>query len=225
MVYFPLLSVAPEYFDRHRGAAMGFILSGAGVGGLILSPTIRALLSATGARWTLRSMGVANFVITLPLALTAAPGRSVVRRPTLVNMAIAKKPTFILQCLTAILQASGNFVPLTFLPEFSTTIGYSVSFAATLLAINNGVNTVSRILMGFAADQLGRQNTLVLGVLGSAISVVSLWLASASNGDKVPWVSFVVIYGILAGAFPMLKPLLLVAYVQVEKLIYFFFPV
>lgn len=32
MMYFPILSVAPEYFDQHRGSAMGVILSGAGVG-------------------------------------------------------------------------------------------------------------------------------------------------------------------------------------------------
>ena len=204
MMYFPLLSVAPEYYDRHRGAAMGFILSGAGVGGLVLSPTFRALLSAVGARWTLRIMAIANFIIALPLTLSAAPGRNTVRRPTLVNMAIAKKPAFILQSLAAVLQASGNFVPMTFMPEFSTTIGYSVSFAATLLAINNGVNTVSRILMGFAADHLGRQNTLVLGVLGSAVSVISLWLASATDGSKITWVSFVVIYGILAGTLVLL---------------------
>ncbi|KAL1956607.1 hypothetical protein VTO42DRAFT_6954 [Malbranchea cinnamomea] len=114
-------------------------------------------------------------------------------------MSIAKKPAFILQALVSLLQASGNLVPMTFLPEFSTTIGYSVSFAATLLAINNGVNAVSRILMVFVADQLGRQNTLVLGVIGGAVSVLSLWMASATDGDKLPWLIFVIVYGVLAG--------------------------
>ena len=166
-----------------------------------MSPIVRLLLSTVGARWALRIMGIAFFITTLPIAIYAAPSRSVARRPTLVNMAIAKKPAFILQSLAALLQASGNFVPMTFLPEFSTTIGYSVSFAATLLAINNGVNAVSRVLMGFTADQLGRQNTLVLGVIGSAVSVLSLWMASASDGDKVPWLIFVVVYGVLAGMY------------------------
>lgn len=35
MIYFPIFSVVPEYFDAHRRSAMGFILSGSGVGGLI----------------------------------------------------------------------------------------------------------------------------------------------------------------------------------------------
>ncbi|KAF3898704.1 MFS domain-containing protein [Trichophyton interdigitale] len=205
MVYFPILSVAPEYFDRHRGAAMGFILSGASIGGLVLSPLVRTFLGVIGVRWTLRAMALANMVITLPVAISAPPSRSMARRPTLVNIRLAKKPAFILQSLAALLQASGNFVPMTFLPEFSTVVGYSVSFGATLLAVNNGINAVSRVLMGVTADKLGRQNTLVLGVAGSAASVWCLWLAAAVNGGKAAWLTFVVVYGILA-AFNALFP-------------------
>ncbi|KAM5452031.1 hypothetical protein MaudCBS49596_003381 [Microsporum audouinii] len=215
MVYFPILSVAPEYFDRRRGAAMGFILSGASIGGLILSPLIRALLDIIGARWTLRAMALANLMITLPVAISAPPSRSMTRRPTLVNIRLAKKPAFILQSLAALLQASGNFVPMAFLPEFSTVIGYSMSLGATLLAVNNGVNAVSRVLMGVTADKLGRQNTLVIGVLGSAASVWCLWLAAAVNGGKAPWLSFVIVYGILAEIFGVH------AYASVNGFLYF----
>lgn len=200
MFYYPLLSVAPEYFDGRRGAAMGFILSGAGVGGLIQSPTIRALLSAVGARWTLRILAIAYFTITLPIALTAAPSRSMVRRPTHISMAIARRPAFLFQVCAAVLNASGNFVPIAFLPEYSTTIGYSVSFAASLLAIQNGVNAIARVVMGFASDRLGRQNTLIVGAFGSAISVWVLWMISATTGGgKAIWIVFVVIYGIVSG--------------------------
>ncbi|EZF31893.1 hypothetical protein H101_04516 [Trichophyton interdigitale H6] len=226
MVYFPILSVAPEYFDRHRGAAMGFILSGASIGGLVLSPLVRTFLGVIGVRWTLRAMALANMVITLPVAISAPPSRSMARRPTLVNIRLAKKPAFILQSLAALLQASGNFVPMTFLPEFSTVVGYSVSFGATLLAVNNGINAVSRVLMGVTADKLGRQNTLVLGVAGSAASVWCLWLAAAVNGGKAAWLTFVVVYGILA-AFNALFPTTITeifgvhAYASVNGFLYF----
>ncbi|TPX20145.1 hypothetical protein DIZ76_016033 [Coccidioides immitis] len=204
MLYFPLLSIAPEYFDQHRGLAMGFILSGAGVGGLILSPTVRILLDNFDARWSLRILALANLAITFPIAFFAPPSRSTIRRPTLVNPAIVKKPAFILQSFAALLQASGNFVPMTFLPEFSTVLGYSVSFGATLLAINNGVNAVS-----------------------SAVSVLGLWLAAANTGDKTFWVMFVVIYGILAGGYNALFPTTVTdvfgvhAYASVNGFLYF----
>lgn len=101
--------------------------------------------------------------------------------------------------MAALLQASGNFVPLTFLTTFSTTLGYTSSFAAVLLAVHNGVNTASRILLGALADYIGRQNMIVLGMVGSAASVWGLWLAAATGGGKAPWIAFVVGYGILAG--------------------------
>ena len=199
MLYFPLISVAPEYFDRRRGSAMGLVLSAAGLGGLVYSLAIRVLLDRLGARWTLRIMSLENLMVGLPIAVAALPGRSVERRPTLVNWRIAKKPAFILQALAAMLQASGNFVPMTFTPEFSIALGYTAAFGAVLLSINNGVNAVSRILTGVLADAFGRQNVLILSVVGSAISVLVLWLGAAMEGVKGLWVAFVVLYGVLAG--------------------------
>ena len=199
MLYFPILAVAPEYFDAHRGSAMGFILSASGVGGLIYAPLSRVLLAKIGIRWTLRMLGIVNFAIALPIAWSTPAPRSTTRRPTLVNMSIARKPTFILQAVAAMSQAAGNFVPLTFLSQFSTTLGYTAAFGASLLAINNGVNTASRIMMGFIADVVGRQNTLMVSLLGSAITVVAFWLASATEDDMSLWIAFVVTYGVFAG--------------------------
>ncbi len=41
MLYFPLLGPAPEYFTRHRATAMGLILSGGGIGGLVLGSMLQ----------------------------------------------------------------------------------------------------------------------------------------------------------------------------------------
>lgn len=70
---------------------------------------------------------------------------------------------------------------------------------AALLSVNNAVNTVSRIAMGFIADVAGRQNTLVLSVIGSAICVAVFWLSSAYSDDMGLWLTFVVTYGLFAG--------------------------
>jgi len=227
MLYFPILSVAPEYFDSRRGAAMGIILSGAGLGGLALAPIIRVLLESVGVRWTLRALGLLNLIIGLPIAWSASPSRSSTRRPTLVNISIAKKPAFILQVLAALLQASGNFVPLTFLPDFSVALGYTAAFGALLLSINNGVNSASRILMGFVADIAGRQNTLVVSVLLSAISVWVLWLGAATAANQGLWIAFVVVYGLTAGGYNALFPTTITevfgvqSYASVNGFVYF----
>jgi MFS family permease len=199
LLYFPVLSVAPEYFDAHRGSAMGFILSAAGLGGLCYAPITRILLTKMGIRWALRILGITSLAIAVPIVWTTPPSRSLTKRPTLVNLSIAKKPAFILQAIAAMFQAGGNLVPLNFLSEFSTRLGYTAAFGAALLAINNGINIASRIIMGFIADVAGRQNTLAISVLGSAITVVAFWLASAMENDMGLWIAFVVTYGVFAG--------------------------
>lgn len=127
LLYFPVLAVAPEYFDAHRGSAMGFILSAAGVGGLVYAPAARVMLEKMGAAWSLRILGLANLVIAIPVVLGTPQSRSLVKRPTLVDVKLAKRLTFILQALAAMSQAAGNLVPLTFLPEFSTRLGYTAA--------------------------------------------------------------------------------------------------
>lgn len=186
---------------------MGFILSGAGIGGLIFSPMIRALLTAIGPRWTLRALAFMNLLIALPIAVTASPSRFIGRRPTHVDLKLAMKPAFILSVGAAFLQAGGNGLPLTFLPEYSVALGYSAGFGATLLAINSGVNSVSRVMTGYAGDRFGRQNTLILTVVLCVASVLGFWLQSTySGGNKVLWLLFVVFYGAAGGGYNALFP-------------------
>ena len=178
---------------------MGIILSAAGAGGLAYSLSLPVLLQHVGARWTLRIMALENLFVSLAVGLYAQPNRNASRSSSMVDIAIIKKPAFILQAIAALLQAAGNFVPMTFTPEFSGFVGYSVGFGAVLLAINNGVNAVSRVLTGILADAFGRQNVLIMSVVGSAISVLVLWSIAAEERAKETWLSFVIIYGVLAG--------------------------
>ncbi|KPI40894.1 putative transporter ESBP6 [Cyphellophora attinorum] len=227
LLYFPMLAVAPEYFDAHRGSAMGVVLSGAGLGGLTFAPLTRALLAKVGAAWTLRALGGISGVLGLAISLATPQSRSVARRPTLVNWAVARKPTFILSALAGMSQAGGNFVPLTFLPEFTVRLGYSATFGASLLAILNAVNTVSRIGFGFLADMTGRQNTLILSVLASSAVVVAFWLNAAWETSSGMWIAFVVSYGVFSGGYNSLFPTTVVdifgtqAYASVNGFLYF----
>lgn len=207
MLYFPIVSAAPEYFTAHRGSAMGFMLSGAGIGGLVFSPLIRALITAIGPRWTLRCLCLLNLLIALPIAVVASPSRFVGLRPTHVNLKLALKPAFLLSVGAAFLQAGGNGMPVTFLSQYSVALGYSAGFGATLLAVSNGINSVGRVLTGYVGDKCGRQNTLILTAVLSVISVLGFWLSStASGGNKVLWILFVVFYGACGGGFNALFP-------------------
>ncbi|KAI0320052.1 MFS general substrate transporter [Amylostereum chailletii] len=202
LLYYPILSLTPPYFDRHRGFAMGIVLAGSGVGGLVLAPALHQLLETVGIQWTLRILGLWNAAVCIPIAC-------VVRRPpgyrnaTRLNLALATRGTFLLQSLGAFLQAAGNVIPLYYLTTYSTSVlSYSSSTGSVLLAINSAVNSVSRISMGFLADYVGRQNTMVLSVILSAVSVFALWL----DATRPRFAAFIVFYGVYAGGYNALFP-------------------
>ncbi|KAJ8463277.1 hypothetical protein ONZ45_g17640 [Pleurotus djamor] len=73
---------------------------------------------------------------------------------------------------------------------------------STLLAVNSGVNSASRIAMGILADKVGRQNTLIGGVILSALSVLAVWY----NAPRAQFVAFTILYGIYAGGYNALLP-------------------
>ena len=99
MLYYPMTSLTPPFFDKHRGFAMGIALSGSGAGGLVFAPVTQALIDRYGAPVTLRILGVWNFVVLIPISfiIRRPPGYSPVRP----SFALAKRGAFILQVRTA----------------------------------------------------------------------------------------------------------------------------
>ncbi|PYH97585.1 MFS general substrate transporter [Aspergillus ellipticus CBS 707.79] len=220
-VYFPLLAPAPQYFTNHRATAMGFILAGGGMGGLVLSPVIRALLSSVGGRWTLRIYAAFSLIAGLPIAwavprsrLVAASTAEGPERPkTHVSRELASRSTFIFSVVAAFLQAAGAQLPLSFIPSYTVGLGLSASAGADLLAASNAINAVSRVLTGYAGDRLGRQNTLVMTLFLASASVFTFWLTSVltatSSSSNSLWLAFIVLYSFSAGGYYALFPALI----------------
>jgi MFS family permease len=201
MLYYPMTSLTPQFFDKHRGFAMGIALSGSGAGGLVFAPVTQALFDRWGASATLRILGVWNFIVLIPISfiIRRPPGYSPVRP----SLALAKRGTFILQLFTAFLQAAGNIIPLYYLPLYSTAVlGFSPQTASVLLAVNNAANSVARVTTGLLADYVGRQNTMIACVCFSGASVLTLWF----DAERGRFLAFVVLYGIGSGGYSALLP-------------------
>jgi MFS family permease len=98
MLYYPVISLTPVFFDRHRGFAMGIAMAGSGAGGLVLAPVTQALLVRYGAPVTLRILGVWNFVICVAISFVIRPHPAY--KPIRPSLALAKRGAFILQVRT-----------------------------------------------------------------------------------------------------------------------------
>jgi MFS family permease len=212
MVYLPPVVCAPPYFSTHRGIAMGVIFSGTGIGGLVMGPLTDALISSLGWRWAVRILGFLNLAFASaasfmvkehPLYSKNATGAGSSRTLS-VSLLTSKK--FILQILGSGLQSAGYLIPLVYMSSYARTLGYSESTGAVFIGVNNGVNALFKIILGYGADRIGRINMIVICCLISMASVFGLWLVP----ERGTYVTFIVIYGIFSGAIIALLPACLV---------------
>ncbi|OQU96552.1 hypothetical protein CLAIMM_02620 [Cladophialophora immunda] len=235
--YMPAVTVAPTWFTARRGLAMGIILSGTGIGGVVWAPILHALVTKTGFRNSLRISAAVAFVLisaAAPVmrweAAAARRFRAEARRPSgivglfkipLVDYRIARSRTFLAQGLGAALQSAAYYTPVFFFASYARTLGYSSATASNFIALSNAANAVGKITIGHAADRIGRLNALFLTTAISAIAALGLWipssLSSTQSEGRNLFIAFTVLYGIFASAYVSLFPTSLVELFGVQN--------
>ncbi|KAJ7314497.1 major facilitator superfamily domain-containing protein, partial [Mycena albidolilacea] len=207
LYYFPILTIAPTYFDRHRSFAMGCILSGSGIGRLVMAPVLQVLLDRCGFRRALCILALWNFVVRITVAYVIRRRSGFGTTPrTRLNMVLVSSPQYVVEVLRKALCRRVSFIRGPARPDHSLTDDLrdccSLSTGSLLLAINSGVNSISRIGTGVLADGVGRQNTMICSTILSALSVFALWYHVA----RERFIVSVIMYGIYAGGYNALLP-------------------
>ena len=231
LTYMPAVTVAPTWFTARRGLAMGIVLAGTGVGGVLWAPVLRALNEKIGFRNTLRVSSCVSFtlILTAGSVLTWEPntkqriqtenaamsGRRNLFQVPLVDWRVAKTKKFVAQALGASLQSAAYYTPVFFFASYAKTLGYSESTGANFIALSNAANATGKVAIGYFADRYGRLNSLLLTTAISAVTVLGLWLPSTrseggENAGRGLFVAFTILYGIFASAYVSLFPTALV---------------
>jgi MFS family permease len=147
------MSISPQWFVKRRGFAMGVMVSGSGIGGLIMPFVMTHLNESLGGAWCYRVLGIITFVISLlsTLLLREKPGAHKVKKTNLkeiIDLSVCKDKKFIIWCIAGNLSMMSYFVPAFYLPSHATKIGLSPSQGSVLVAVFSAVNVVGRILSG-----------------------------------------------------------------------------
>lgn len=237
--YIPAVTVAPTYYTNRRALALGIILSGTGIGGLVWAPLLQKLNEHIGFRNTLRVSGAVCSASVLAAATVMdwdpttkahladenarlaarAHGTGVIGflrklyHIPLVNWHIARSAKFASEVVANFLHAAAYFTPLFFLSAYAKTLGFSASEGATFIAVNNVASSVGRIIIGIAADRYGRINLLVVSTAISAAAALAFWLPSTAvpaSAARGLFITFAVINGATTGAFTSLFPATLI---------------
>jgi MFS family permease len=126
--------------------------------------------------------------------------------------------------LSAIFQSAAYYTPVFFTVACGKSLGYSDDQGANLTAVSNACNAIGKIAVGFVADRIGRVNLFFLTTFSSALVTAAFWVSSTVIGQaneaaaRGLFVTFTVMYGLLASAYISLFSSVLIELFGAEQL-------
>ncbi len=196
LLQFPAFAAVLQYFDKNRGAAIGVVVSGSSVGGIIIPIAVSKMLndSPLGFGWTVRIIG---FLILpfMAFSLLTVTARLPPRKTTFWIPSAFRDPTFLLLSVSLFFGFMGVFTPIFFLPTYAVSRGMDPTLAGYLSAILNASSTFGRIIPGVLADKYGRIN--VYGIGGIVTGVVIFCFNSAETNAAL--IVYSVVFGFTSG--------------------------
>lgn len=222
LVYTPTMGAVQPWFVRHRGLASGLSSAGIGAGTLAL-PLLAALwIDAWGWRSGMRAMAatVAVLGIASTLCLEKNPAARGVgpdgdptpkgvgdRHTPLPGMSLreaVRSREFLWLYLATVAAAPVMFTPFAHVSAHARDLAVPASLAVGLVGLIGIGSLVGRFAIGWLADRLGRQRTLVLMMALLGASYLFWLLAPGYPLLAVFAVSFGLCYG---GIVSLLPPL------------------
>lgn len=175
LIQFPCMAAVMQYFDKKRAAALGLVVSGSSIGGVVIPIALSKMLNGTelGFGWSVRIIG---FILIPLLGFSCMTVRSRLppRKTTWFIGAAFKDPRFSLIVAALFFMFIGMLAPLFYIPTYAVSRGMDAALASYLLAIVNAASTFGRIIPGVLADKFGRLNVFTIGGIATGIVVFCL---------------------------------------------------
>ncbi|KAF5499051.1 MFS transporter asaE [Colletotrichum fructicola] len=197
-----------SWFFRRRGAALGIMVSGSSLGGVILPIMMSKMIPQVGFPWAIRTVAFL-FLFLLSIACLTVKSRLPPRpRPFVLQEYLDgfRQPAFAITIFGLFLFFWGMFLPFNFVILQARAQGMDENLVIYLLPIMNAVSILGRIIPGIVADKMGRYNVMILITFISALFCLALWIPGKSNAAIIV---FLVIFGFSSGGFISLAPALI----------------
>lgn len=198
MLFTPAMAAVGHYFRAKLGTAMGIVVTGSSLGGVIFPIALTRMIDnpALGFGWSVRINGfivlfmLSIAVVTIRARLPPRKGRQVLLPSAF------KKPTYTLFVVAVFFILWGLFTPFFYITQYATEKGMSTNLASYLISMLNAASVFGRLLPGLVADKFGRFNILFLAAACTGI-LLFCWLAVKSSAAIIV---FSVLYGFFSGA-------------------------
>ncbi|GAB1192769.1 hypothetical protein APSETT444_001965 [Aspergillus pseudonomiae] len=169
-----MLALVGQHIKVKRGAALGIVLGGSSLGGVIWPIAINELLQKPhiGFGWTMRIVAFIMIPLLSVSCICCRPPKlspTPTQRPasddqeatiskanpsvTKMDLSVLKKPSLQLSCLAFFIIYFGMFSPFFFTTSYAVTKGFSTDLAFYTISIVNGASFFGRVLPGIVADR------------------------------------------------------------------------
>ena len=200
LTYSTTIAVSQKWFPDKRGLITGIIVASLGLGGVIFTPVVEALIKAfaTGVPGSgeLKAFMILGFIF---LVVCTAGGIFVIEPPkdykpagwtpktnpaiSLVNMTpkeMLRTPQFYLIIVSFLLACMGGLMMINFAKPIAMAKGMTANVAAVGVIIISLCNSLGRLFWGFISDKLGRKKTIIILLCGTAVLSLFVNLAAGA---------------------------------------------
>ncbi|KAI0057035.1 MFS general substrate transporter [Artomyces pyxidatus] len=208
LLYVPAMAVQAHHWRTKRALAMGVVITGSSVGGIVFPIMLNKLFfSSVGFAWGVRASAFLVFGFLVAANLLMTPGVAVVAskapKPNIKSLFL--DIPYLLTILGGSSSFLGVFFPYFYLQLFAVVKGVDTNIAFYTLAIMNAASIPGRVVPNVFASRFGAYN---LGITAGTICGV-LILALFGVASVAGTIIFAILYGFFSGAYlSILSPIL-----------------
>lgn len=193
------VGITPQWFDKHRGVAMGINAAGSGLGGLIYSLAVGAIIPRYGLGWAFRILGIISCVVNLVCCnLLRDRNKAVGSRFTAFHLPLLRRPEFLLFLGWGVFSMLGYVALLFSVANFALSVGLSSHQGSIVSALLNLGQGLGRPFVGMFSDRLGRINIATFLTFLCGLFCLAIWTSADSMGVVC---FFAVLVGSVAGTY------------------------
>lgn len=185
--YSTTIACAQKWFPDKRGFITGIIVSSLGFGGVIFTPVIEILIEKFGGTGvgefnTFRTLSIIFVIVCTiggmfiknppadykPKGYTPPTGSSAKASYDYTPSQILKMPQFYILTFSLMLACMGGLMMIGFAKPIAIAKGMAATASIGVLTISM-FNSFGRLFWGWVSDKLGRKNTIIVLLSGTAI--------------------------------------------------------
>ncbi|PPR07866.1 hypothetical protein CVT24_005603 [Panaeolus cyanescens] len=199
LMFLPSLTITSHYFRRKRSMAMGLVVAGSSIGGVVYPILLNNVFSrSSGFGWGVRAVGFMDLgllIIANLIMKTRLPPKKKMQGEGATFRKVLTDVPYLIYMLGGFLVFWGVFVPFFYLQLYAALHGVNPTITKYSITIMNVASIFGRTVPNIAADFMGPLNVIIPSTFISACLIFAMFGAVNVTGV----ICFGIFYGFFSG--------------------------